>query len=193
MLVATRNQHKTNEIAALLQDLFVVRDLSTLPDAPEVEETGSTFAANARLKALALSALVDDLVLADDSGLEVDALEGAPGVYSARYAGPDATDADNNRKLLGALKDTPPPQRTARFRCALVLARAGVVVAEFDGRVEGTLLDYPRGSQGFGYDPLFVPSGHSLTLAELGAETKNTLSHRANALQHFVGWVQTPH
>jgi XTP/dITP diphosphohydrolase len=192
LVVATRNPHKVNEIMAMAGDLFEVRDLSTLPEAADVEETGATFEENARLKALAASARTDQFVLADDSGLEVEALGGAPGVCSARYAGPGADDAANNAKLLGALADTPADRRAARFRCVLVVARNGRVVARFEGTVDGRILTAPRGAHGFGYDPLFVPEGRAHSFAELGPETKNRLSHRARALQQFLTWAKDP-
>ena len=189
LLLATRNPHKVEEIAAILAGLVEVRDLSFLPEAPPVEETGTTFAENARLKALEISALTDVLVLADDSGLVVDALGGAPGVHSARYAGPEAQDAENNRKLVEELAAVPASARGARFRCAMVVAQKGKVVAEFEGSLEGSILPAARGQEGFGYDPLFVPAGETLTLAELGAAKKNTLSHRARALEEFRAWA----
>ena len=121
LLLATRNAHKTEEVVAMLEGCFKVADLSTFPDAPEVEETGVTFGENSTLKAVAISKVSKSLVLADDSGLEVDALQGSPGVYSARFAGPDADDPANNQKLLTELTDVPMEQRTARFRCVMVL------------------------------------------------------------------------
>ena len=168
---------------------FAVRDLKYLPEAPEVEETGTTFLANATLKAVAISRLAGGLVLADDSGLEVDALDGAPGVYSARYAGEGADDAANNARLLENLAGVPASERTARFRCVMVVARDGEVLADFDGSVEGRIIEAPRGDHGFGYDPLFVPDGHDATFAELGAEIKNGMSHRARALETLVPWL----
>lgn len=189
LVIATRNAHKVEEIAAMLGGSFDVRDLSALPDAPEVEETGTTFLANATLKALALSAITEDLVLADDSGLEVDALDGAPGVYSARFAGARADDLANNSKLIREMEGVVPARRTGRFRCVMVLARAGEVLAHFDGAVEGRLLEESRGEAGFGYDPLFVPDGHDLSFAELGPEVKNQLSHRARAVAQLVAWL----
>ena len=187
LLVATRNGHKTEEIAAMLGERFRVRDLSAVPEAPQVEETGTTFVENARVKALGISAVVPGLVLADDSGLEVDALDGEPGVYSSRYAGEDGNDAANNAKLLREM--TGAENRTARFRCVMVLSRDGEVLGEFDGAVEGRIVDEARGGGGFGYDPFFVPDGHEGTFAELGAEVKNGLSHRARALEKVLAWL----
>ena len=190
LLVATRNAHKTAEIAAMLAGIFEVADLRGRPDAPEVEETGATFGENAALKAEAISAFTGGWALADDSGLEVDALGGAPGVRSARFAGENATDADNNRLLLEKLSALPAAPRTARFRCVLALARAGALVAIFDGAVEGRVIESPRGPGGFGYDPLFIPDGHDATFGELPAEVKNGISHRSRALAKFRAWLE---
>ena len=189
LLIATRNSHKTEEIAAILGNSFQVFDLSSLPDAPEVEETGATFQENSLLKAVAISEFSDSLVLADDSGLEVDALGGAPGVYSARYAGAGADDGANNRKLLAELTDVASADRSACFRCAMVIARSGEILAEFEGTVEGRILEAPHGSGGFGYDPLFVPVGYEQCFAELGPGVKNAMSHRARAMKKVVRWL----
>lgn len=175
----------------MLGEGVVVRDLSVVPGAPEIEETGATFAANAALKAVGISRVVSGLVLADDSGLEVDALGGAPGVHSARYAGVHGDDAANNAQLGRALAGRAEEERRGRFRCVMVLAREGEVLAEFEGAVEGHLIEAPRGEAGFGYDPLFVPEGFAQTFAELGAEVKNRLSHRARALEGLVHWLQS--
>jgi XTP/dITP diphosphohydrolase len=190
LTVATRNGHKTQEIAEMLKERFVVRDLSGIAEAPEIEETGKTFAENAALKAVGISRVLPGMVLADDSGLEVDVLGGAPGVHSARYAGVQGDDAANNKKLIEARKGRPEAERRGRFRCVLVLAREGEVLAEFSGAVEGHLLEKPRGMVGFGYDPLFVPKGFAETFAELGPEVKNQLSHRARALDGLVQWLE---
>jgi XTP/dITP diphosphohydrolase len=189
LLIATRNAHKTAEIRAMLGPDWTVTDLNAHPELPSPDETGSTFMANAELKAAAAAERFDGLVLADDSGLEVDALGGAPGVRSARYAGEGATDAGNRAKLLRELAGTPGP-RTARFRCAMALARGGEIVGRFEGAVKGSLLDEERGEGGFGYDALFVPEGERETFAQLPAETKNRLSHRARALQQVVEFLQ---
>ncbi len=189
LLLATRNAHKTAEIATLLVGQFEVTDLSTHPDAPEVAETGTTFEANAALKSNAISAHVHGWALADDSGLEVDALDGAPGVYSARYAGPEATDSDNNSLLLTNLEKLPASTRAARFRCVLALSRDGELIATFPGVIEGTIIPTLRGPGGFGYDPLFVPEGHTETFGQLPAAVKNTISHRARALAAFRDWI----
>ncbi|MGJ8697462.1 MAG: RdgB/HAM1 family non-canonical purine NTP pyrophosphatase [Verrucomicrobiaceae bacterium] len=186
LIVATRNAHKVEEIRAILGD-FEVCDLSVISDPPEVEETGTTFLENATLKALAISELTDELVLSDDSGLEVDALDGDPGVYSSRYGGEEGNDLKNNEKLLRELAGV--ADRTARFRCVIVLAKAGERLAHFDGAVEGVILNEPQGDGGFGYDPLFSPDGFGESFAELGESVKNTLSHRARALEGAAEWL----
>jgi XTP/dITP diphosphohydrolase len=183
LLVSTRNAHKLAEIRAILGPQFPVSDLSILPGLGEVEETGATFEENATIKALAASEHFDGWVVADDSGLEVDALDGAPGVRSARYAGATADDAANNALLLRNLTRFSAAERAARFRCTMVLVRQGRKYGAFSGSVEGRLLDSPRGTGGFGYDPLFVPAGYEATFAELGSEIKNQLSHRARAAE----------
>ena len=186
VVVATRNAHKVGEIRAILKE-FEIRDLSLIENPPLVEETGTTFLENATLKALSISRLTDDLVLSDDSGLEVDALDGDPGVYSSRYAGEEGNDALNNAKLLRELEET--SNRQARFRCVMVLARQGEPLADFSGAVEGTILPDRQGEGGFGYDPLFVPDGFQESFAELGEEVKNFLSHRARALSQVAQWL----
>ncbi len=190
LTLASRNAHKAEEIAAMLPPHYTVRTLADYPDLPEVEESGRTFAENAALKALAISAAVPGLVLADDSGLCVDALCGAPGVLSARFAGEHGADAANNAKLLRELApllgEAP---FNARFLCAICLAEGGRELAAFTGVVEGHITLAPRGVNGFGYDPLFVPCGFTRTMAELGAEEKNALSHRAHALKQVVEFL----
>lgn len=195
LLLATRNRHKTGELAAILSERFSVSDLLAEPSLPEVEETGVTFLENATLKAVTISqALAADpsrsaaWVMADDSGLEVDALGGAPGVRSARFAGEEATDADNLQLLLERLAGN--PHRSARFRCVIAIAQGGRLLASFDGQCEGTLAEAPRGGAGFGYDPIFVPEGESLTFAQLAPERKNEISHRARALAKALEWLR---
>jgi XTP/dITP diphosphohydrolase len=188
VLVSTRNAHKLVEIRQILGPSFELLDLSSVPALGEVEETGTTFEENAALKALAASAHFDGWVLADDSGLEVDALGGAPGVYSARFSGEGATDVTNRALLLEKLATVPADQRSARFRCVIALARGGEVLAHFSGAVEGVIIQSEQGAGGFGYDPLFVPEGFGETFAELGAETKNRLSHRGRALAGLKSW-----
>jgi XTP/dITP diphosphohydrolase len=190
LLIATKNAHKTIEFAALLGPGWAVTDLNAHPEIPAPDETGETFAENAAIKAVAASQLFPGLVLADDSGLEVDALNGAPGVRSARYAGEKATDADNRAKLLHALDGVRGKERSARFRCALALAESGLVVAAHDGTVEGTIINAERGEGGFGYDALFVPEGYCETFGQLPAEVKNQLSHRARAFAQALAFIR---
>lgn len=170
---------------------WTVRDLTSLPDAPNVEETAATFAENAALKALAISRLFFGLVLADDSGLAVDALGGDPGVRSARFAGEDATDAQNRWKLIDLLKTLPAREFPARFRCEMVLANQGKVLGSFSGTVEGIVLPAERGHHGFGYDSMFIPAGCSQTFAELSGDIKNSLSHRAQALASAIQFLRS--
>ena len=185
LLFASRNAHKTREIQQILGPEFEVRDLSAYPKISETVESGESFEKNAKLKAIAVSKKMPGLVIADDSGLEVEVLDGAPGIYSARYAGAKATDKENIDRLLnelariGAKRD----QRRARFRCVLALGRNGQMLGTFQGIVEGSIVDQPRGLHGFGYDPIFVPSGFEQTFAELLAEVKNRISHRAKAIR----------
>jgi XTP/dITP diphosphohydrolase len=186
--MATRNRHKVRELAHLLADLGVeVLSLADRPDVPEVVEDGATFAANAVKKARAVAVATGLPALADDSGLEVDALGGQPGVQSARYAGGDGhDDAANNRKLLEALAGVAPARRTARFRCAVALAdpagRLGAAVEIREGACEGVIIDAPRGEHGFGYDPIFLVPELGRTFAELTLEEKSGRSHRARAM-----------
>ena len=184
LLVATRNAGKLREIRELLApDGVEVRGLEELPGGgPPVEEDGSTFEENARKKAAALVAATGLPVLADDSGLVVHALAGRPGVRSARYAGPEATDAENNLLLLRELRGVPAEARRAAFVCAMVLAAPGGEPCCAEGRLEGRILEAPRGSGGFGYDPLFLVEAAGRTLAEMNVTEKNRLSHRARAL-----------
>jgi XTP/dITP diphosphohydrolase len=188
LLLATRNAHKTAEFSEILGADFAVSDLSALGDITPVEETGTTFEENATIKAIAASTLTTQLVVADDSGLEVDALGGAPGVYSARYAGDHATDQQNVAKLLTVMGDVPAEKRGARFRCVLIVAQGGTPIATFAGTAEGTIINSPSGGNGFGYDPVFVPEGFAQTFAELGGE-KNRISHRAQATEGLRSWL----
>lgn len=184
LIIATRNAHKTSEIRAMIGDRFEVLDVTAFPECPEIAETGASFLENARLKALGISAVVDGLVLSDDSGLEVDALGGAPGVWSSSFGGEEGNHARNNTRLLAELAGK--SERSARFRCTMVLAENGRELAHFSGTVEGRIIDEARGAQGFGYDPLFIPDGHHATFAELGEDVKNTLSHRSRALVQVI-------
>jgi XTP/dITP diphosphohydrolase len=213
LLIATRNAHKVEEIRAILSGSFQFLTLRDFPMAPEVVEDAATFAGNATKKAVTLAQwraaqhekTPQLFVLADDSGLEVDVLKGAPGVHSARFAALDtghagnSSDADNNAKLMRLLRDVPARERAARFRCVLALTpvpqdsvtnSSPVCAANetelgtelFDGVCEGHIAHAPSGKGGFGYDPLFIPTGHPVSFAELGEAVKNQISHRAKAL-----------
>ena len=185
ILVGSRNAGKIVEIQAVLSELpFEIVGLPVL-DVPDAEETGTTFRENAIIKAQYYSRHTGEYCLADDSGLEVDALDGAPGVYSARYAGENATDADNNRKLLAALEAVPAKKRTARFRSVLALAGPDGSLLLCEGVCEGVMITEARGRGGFGYDPLFFMPEHRKTLSEMTLEEKNNVSHRGNALRSF--------
>ncbi len=190
LVIATHNAHKTEEFRAMLGSSWHVTDLSAHPQLSAPEETGTTFAANAAIKSLAASLALgpEVLVIADDSGLAVDALDGRPGVRSARYS-PAATDAANRELVLAELNALPSPVRTARFHCVLSVAKAGTELAVFHGVVEGHLTDSLQGTGGFGYDPIFIPDGHSLTFGELSSAIKHTISHRARALAELVPWL----
>ena len=223
LLIATRNAHKIGEIRAILGSRFQFLTLNDFPGAPKVIEDAETFAGNATKKAGELANWLTEkhstfniqhptpnFVLADDSGLEVDALDGKPGVHSARFAALDndenSPDADNNAKLLRLLKEVPPEKCTARFRCviALVPVAAGKIESAspvcyadeleaqiFDGACEGRIIFAARGQNGFGYDPLFVPDGFTQSFAELGEDVKNKSSHRALALAKLKTFFTT--
>jgi XTP/dITP diphosphohydrolase len=191
LLLATRNSHKTREFAEILSDGFEIRDLADAAELPAVEETGLTFEANAILKAVEISKRFEELVVADDSGLEVDALRGAPGIYSARYAGEHATDAANIAKLLADLTRCGPGPHAARFRCSLALAQGGEILQTFEGVSEGTIVGARRGSAGFGYDPVFQPHGFKRTFAELSPVEKNRISHRAQAIRSLLAELRS--
>ena len=185
LIVASGNAHKVEEFDSLLDDCgFEVLSAKVCGGMPDVLEDGDTFGANARIKALALRALApkEAWIVSDDSGLEVDALGGAPGIYSARYAGEGASDLHNLNKLLLELEEQPAAQRAARFRCVLCLIDPSGSEQFFDGACEGRIAKAPAGAEGFGYDPVFVPEGHSESFAELGESIKSKLSHRALAV-----------
>lgn len=185
LVVATRNRHKTREIQHILGPEFKVRDLGAHPDVSEIRESGTSFEENAKIKAIAASRQLPALVIADDSGLEVDALAGAPGIYSARYAGANATERDKIDKLLRELARVRATGdgRRARFRCVVALARNVTLLGTFEGIVEGSIADEVRGDSGFGYDPIFIPEGFEQTFGELPTEVKNAISHRAKAIR----------
>jgi XTP/dITP diphosphohydrolase len=191
LLIATRNGHKTREIGQILGSGWVVRDLTSLPHAPKIEETGATFEENAALKAVVISRTFTGLVLADDSGLEVDALGGAPGVYSARFAGPNADDAENRLLLISKLRTVGGQEFQARFRCVMVLASQGELLGSFAGIVRGKVFLEERGNSGFGYDSIFIPQGYTETFGELQPEIKNSLSHRGRALAKVLEFLRS--
>jgi len=191
LLFATRNANKTAEIRKILGPQFQVNDLAEHPEVPHIAETGRTFEDNAILKAVTVSKHIPGFVVADDSGLEVDALDGAPGIYSARYAGPAASDNEKIEKLLEELGRVGAPKdvHRARFHCVLALARKGEVLGMFEGLVEGQIANRPQGSHGFGYDPIFIPNGFQRTFGELEPAEKNQLSHRARALEKLGAFL----
>lgn len=192
LVVATRNAGKWREIQAILEapglEILSLRDF---PNAPEVVEDGATYLENARKKARAVAEHCGDWALADDSGLEVDALGGRPGVHSARYAGEGAGDAENLQKLLHETAAVEPSRRGACFRCVLVLRHPDGREFSTEGELRGSLAGAPRGAGGFGYDPVFLPSGFAQTLAELSAEEKNRISHRRRALEKLKALLRS--
>ncbi len=182
IVVATKNAGKAREIADLLSDMpYEVVSLADYADVPDVEESGSTFIENAILKATAYADFTGELTLADDSGLEVDALDGAPGVFSSRFA---PTDCERNAKLLDLMRDVPDGKRTARFRCAIAIAEpfSDGNVKTCEGKIEGIIAREPKGTNGFGYDPVFFVPTLGKHMAELTASEKNAISHRGKAL-----------
>jgi len=193
ILIATKNEGKAREFREMLGAAWDVKTLLDLGETPDVVEDGDTFEANARKKALAFSGKFEGIVLADDSGLEVDALDGAPGVYSARFAaGTDGLkdDGANNRKILSLLEGVPTERRGAQFRCVLALAQGSGVLAVFEGIVRGRILETPRGERGFGYDPLFLPHGQDRTTAEMPPEEKHAISHRGQATRAAAEYLR---
>ncbi len=195
LLIATHNRGKLREYQELFADLpFELLTLDDVGIRDDVEETGETFAENARLKATEYARESGLLTLADDSGLQVDALGGEPGVRSKRYAGENASDAERVIFLLAKIKDVPREQRVARFRCAIVIASPQGEVRECDGTCEGEIAFEPRGSNGFGYDPIFLFPERGVTMAQLPSDEKNRISHRARAAEHardlLVRWTK---
>src|SRR5262245_34580141 len=191
LVLATRNRHKGAELAAILADLHIhLRTMDEFPDVPDVVEDGDTCEANAIKKARAVSEATGLLAVADDTGLEVDALGGRPGVYAARYAGPQATYEDNWRKLLGEMTAVPLSRRTARFVTVAALASPSQTVEVTTGRLEGLIAQKPAGARGFGYDPVFYVPEFGRTLAELSSEEKNRISHRAKAFAQVRDLLQ---
>jgi XTP/dITP diphosphohydrolase len=184
LVLASKNRGKIREIeTSLLIPNLTYQSLNDFPDLPGIIEDGSSFLENALKKARTISTSLNLPVLADDSGLEVDFLQGAPGIYSARFAGPQARDQDNNDKLLALLKEVPETERQARFVCVLVLYRPSGDWLQAEGTCEGRITQAPKGSQGFGYDPVFYLPAFQKTMAELPLEVKNRISHRARALE----------
>lgn len=193
LILATRNAHKVHEIEQILGSNFAVNGLAGRDEITEAQETGSSYEENAILKAVTVSEQLPALIVADDSGLEVDALDGAPGIHSARYAGVSASPKTKIATLLGRLArlNAKGLQRRARFRCVLAVARDGQVLATFEGIAEGRIAEQPRGSHGFGYDPIFIPDGFEQTFAELPADIKNDISHRAKAIRKMQAKLPT--
>lgn len=194
ILVATRNIGKAQEFKALFEPRgYQIETLHDYDDLPEIEETGETFAENARLKAEKISRLTNRVVIGDDSGLMVEALDGAPGIYSARYSGKGHNDRANNKKLLEELEGLEADQRKAKFHTSLAVAGPGKETLMIKGEVEGRILTEARGNNGFGYDPLFFHEESQKSLAELNAEEKNEISHRGTALKNldreWEGWI----
>jgi XTP/dITP diphosphohydrolase len=192
LVLGTTNRGKVRELVDLLASLcLTIRSLADFPEQLEVEETGDSFAANARLKAAAQARHLNAWVLAEDSGIVVDALNGAPGIYSARFAGPGASDDDNNARLLADLSQIPHERRTAHYECALALADpSGTIRAESAGQCQGRILTELRGSAGFGYDPLFEIVEYHRTFGELGEAVKSVLSHRTRAVAALLPKLQ---
>lgn len=193
LLLATRNPGKLSELRQMLSGLpVVITDLTAFPQAPEIAEVGHTFAENAKLKATGYACETRLLTLADDSGLEIDALGKEPGVYSARYLGESVSFAKRIQSLLERLDGVELDERTARFVCAIATADAGGNILDTAVEIcEGWIAEQPRGSSGFGYDPIFVPDGYALTFGELDSTVKNVISHRARALTKVISFLQT--
>ncbi|WP_442595316.1 XTP/dITP diphosphatase [Neobacillus sp. D3-1R] len=192
IVIATKNKGKAKEFERLFSKHgFAVKTLLDFPEIEDIDETGKTFEENAKLKAEAVSGKLDRVVIADDSGLMVDALDGQPGIYSARYAGLDKNDDANMDEVLAQLQNVPEEKRTARFYCALAVAIPGKQTYTVFGTCEGRILTERRGSNGFGYDPIFYVLEKGLAMAELSSEEKNAISHRAKALQKLEGELNT--
>ncbi|NTV28574.1 MAG: XTP/dITP diphosphatase [Candidatus Omnitrophica bacterium] len=187
LLIATRNKGKVREIADILSPLGIkVTSLNDHPGMPDIVEDGQTFRANAAKKAVVIAQHAGVLVMGEDSGLEVDALGGRPGVYSARYSGENATDESNNDLLIKELSGVPVEKRTARYRCAMALADKDALIDVLEGSCEGLIATERRGTNGFGYDPLFYIPARQKTFGELDLSVKQTMSHRAVALRQFL-------
>jgi XTP/dITP diphosphohydrolase len=193
LLVATHNRGKLAEIKELMRKLpITLVDLTNFPQITPIEESGKTFVENASLKAAGYANATNLLTLADDSGLMVDALDGAPGIHSARYAGENASDAQRTEKLLNALIDVPETERSAQFVSAVAIADSrGRIINISVGKCMGQIAFKPAGQRGFGYDPIFIPEGFSQTFGQLESAIKNRISHRAQALSKAVGFLRT--
>ncbi len=194
IIIATKNEGKAKEFIEIFHSYgYEVKTLLDFPEIPDIPETGETFKENALQKATAISEKFNTIVLADDSGLEVDALNGRPGIYSARFAGEHGNDEKNNEKLLNELKDIPTEERTANFHCSLVLVGPNRTPLHVVGEVDGLILEELLGTHGFGYDPLFYLPELKQSMAELTQEQKNKISHRAQAIeqlkQHLDDWL----
>ena len=192
IVLATRNRKKVEELMRMFAGYSIVfQTVDAFPGCPEVIEDGRSFRQNAVKKAVAIARYTGCLALADDSGLEVDALDGAPGVYSARYAGKDAIDGDNVKKLLKDMMGIDDPvSRTARFVCCIALALPDGRSKTFTGHVKGTIGKRPKGHNGFGYDPVFYPQGHERTFAEMEDTEKDDMSHRGRAMKKLYAYLK---
>ena len=190
IIIATRNKGKIREFRDFFQTFHIeVRSLLDFNDElPEIEETGDTFEQNAAIKAERIAEYLKQPVLADDSGLVVDALHGEPGIYSARYAGEGSTDEENYQKLLKKMQHVPKDERTARFVCVLAIHIPEEETVFYEGYCEGEIAFAPSGENGFGYDPVFIPKGFDCTMAELSPEEKNKISHRKHAFDQLTNW-----
>lgn len=193
IVVATKNKGKANEFKEFFarENIEVLSLLDLDQSIPDIEETGETFEENAILKAEGIAKRLNIPVLADDSGLIIDALDGRPGIYSARYAGEDKNDKANIQKVLEEMKDVPKKERTARFICVLAIAMPQDKTIIRTGYCEGTIAFSESGENGFGYDPIFIPSGYQVSMAQLEPEEKNRISHRKHALTELEGWIQS--
>lgn len=190
IIIATNNEGKAKEFNELFTSYgYKIKTLLDFPEIGDVPETGNTFAENAFQKASAISKELNTIVLADDSGLEVDALNGKPGIYSARFAGEHGNDVKNNQKLLAALEGLPLEERTANFHCSLVMVGPDKEPLHVEGEVDGQILEEERGRHGFGYDPLFYLPELDQTMAELPSEQKNKISHRARAIEKLKEYL----
>lgn len=187
-IFASANEHKIKELRDKMPSFIHITGMREYGITDDIEENGTTLEENARIKAMAIHAMTGENVIADDSGLEIDALNGAPGVYSARYAGAGCTFADNNLKVLSGLKGM--ANRKANFRTVIHLILHGEH-HEFEGRISGNITEKPSGKEGFGYDPIFVPEGHKQTFAEMDLKDKNRISHRAQAVEKLIAFLET--